>query len=229
MYWTVAGLRQKDSGSWSCFIPLGISDFLPKGAGWGLEVQRRAQNCSVAPREASIPRPHCLYLFTRMADYLGFPRGQTAGSVPVLLSDWTEPSLVLLTHRQAPHNPTKGKTLPQQRTAPPTARIVRPLSRTARPSTGLYKAHRHWPRLAECGPGAHPKCTEGTRAGREKSRVCSQQLGVCRGLLERPAPQRRSLIRFWEPDTQTKDINIKQRRINRSLHRSESGLGAKRL
>lgn len=135
MYWTVAGLRQKDSGSWSCFVPLGISDFLPKGAGWGLEGQRRAQNCSVAPREVSIPRPHCLYLFARVAEYLGFPRGQMAGSVPVLLSDWTEPSLVLLTHRQAPHNPTKGKTLPQQRTAPPTARIVRPLSRTARPST----------------------------------------------------------------------------------------------
>lgn len=42
----------------------------------------------------------------------------TGVALSVLLSDWTEPALP---QRQGPHNLTKGRTLLQHGTAPPTA------------------------------------------------------------------------------------------------------------
>lgn len=105
-YWTAGGIRQKNSGSWSSLVPLGISHFFLRSAGWGLEGQGRAQNCPVACRKTSIPRSHYLCLSTGVADYCGFtPR--MAGSVPVSLSDWS-----FLSHRPALLNPTKGEDPP---------------------------------------------------------------------------------------------------------------------
>lgn len=189
VYWTVVGLRQKDSGSWSFFVPLGISDFLRvKGGAW------RARE---EPRTALLPlgRRASLGLIVSTCPLgwqitLAFPRGQTAGSVAVLFPDWTEPSHVLLSHRQAPHNPTKGRTLPQQRTAPPTARIARPLSRIVRPSTlrkpGCVRPTSTSPDLQNVPPERTPKCTEGTRAEKRaacahSSRVCAHSSRVCAG------------------------------------------------
>lgn len=174
VYWTVAGLRQKDSGSWSFFVPLGISDFfLRVQAGpWRAREESRIALLHLG-RRASLG----LIVSTCPLGWqitLAFPRGQTAGSVAVLFPDWTEPSHVLLSHRQAPHNPTKGRTLPQQRTAPPTARIARPLSRIARPSTlrkpGCVRPTSTGPDLQNVPPERTPSARRG-RGPRKEPRV----------------------------------------------------------
>lgn len=176
VYWTtVAGLRQKDSGSWSFFVPLGITDFF-------LRVQGGAWRAREEPRTAllHLGRRASLGLIVSTSPLgwqitLAFPpRGQTAGSVAVLFPDWNEPSQVLLSHRQAPHNPTKGRTLPQQRTAPPTARIARPLSRTTRPSTlrkpGCIRPTSTGPDLQNVPPERTPSARRG-RGPRKELRV----------------------------------------------------------
>lgn len=171
------------TGSWSSLVPLGISDFLLRGAGWGLESQGRAQ--TILFRVGRQPS-HCLYLSTGVADHLGFPGGQMAGSLPVL-SDWTEPNLDLLTSQA-------GSTQPHQREEPPIAQDSAAQCKdsppTAQDSPAQYsedawtcKAHKNWPRLAECAPGAHPKCRGSgggaTQAG--KRAACAHSGWVCAG------------------------------------------------